>query len=116
MTISVPDLSIYSIAVLPIAGGSPRNSLRHGDRHVVPRLYSGRDAHRRTALFRIERGEGEVALNLVHFAKLPSRKLLNNAEVSESLYSQVVTYWFPDPTDYPLIASYLLSDLFCLAP
>lgn len=51
-----PDISIHTITLLPVARGAAGDPVRLSNRHVVPRVHPGRDAHRRAALLRLERG------------------------------------------------------------
>ena len=50
------DISVYPVAILPIAGGAAGDPVRHGDRHVVAGLHPHRDAHGRAAILGGERG------------------------------------------------------------
>lgn len=50
------DISIHTITLLPLARGAAGDPVRLSNRHVVPRVHPGGDAHRRAALFRLERG------------------------------------------------------------
>lgn len=52
----VPDIPIHSVKVLPVAGGVAGRAVRPGDRHVVARVHTRRDAHRRAPVQRRQRG------------------------------------------------------------
>ena len=54
---SVVDIPVYPVPVLPVTRGVVGHPVWPGHRHVEPGVYSGRDAHRRTSLRWLQRGE-----------------------------------------------------------